>query len=346
MRISRPLLYSFLALVIGALAISCEKGDYRNGQIDLGGKLATLFVSNASDSARLGIGVLQLKTNQFILDQTVDSEVFSGTGITADDKGSVLIQIGLRREVVLYDNLTSLGADEIPVTRFKVKDTTAVLRDVAYDPKRELLYLSSSEDSTLYVYAKPTTIPSGNIEPTRTIRLNYMPWGLDFDETNNRLFVSQYQSSNFVVYSNPHLVTNTSKVGQIFSVFNLVNPRGIAYCDTLDMLGITGVGDETGTDGIVVFLTEVNDLIDQGEEFIAPTYTYQGIDAQLGVPIDIAFDPREDYMEFVIADAASTGGLLKYTIPQSNEDNIPQNQLPLDYMPYTSGVGGVHIFRR
>ncbi|WP_291404140.1 hypothetical protein [Daejeonella sp.] len=262
-----------------------------------------------------------------------DSKLPDANGIIFNPYSGTVFQVSRKNKNIRTFKVNTDGS--LTNANSFVDEGLLSAREMAYDRNRDVLYLSSNIDSAIYVYTKASTL-TGTVSAFKKLKLNGQPWGIHLD--NNRLFVVIGLSRNEV-----QLFENVSElaVGNIvpskkITINGANNLHGITYSATRDVLLLTDIAISSGggfdSDGVIYKISNVSTQFTASGKVVNPNGIIKGLNTNLGNPVDITWDDREDKNFIYVAEKANRKILIfKYTdvgdvkpLIFSNLENSPE----------------------
>ena len=170
------------------------------------------------------------------------------------------------------------------------------------DTNKGLIFVADFGANAIMVFK---TSDVGNVAPTGSLTLATKPWDLDYDPTNDRLFVALVDgtvavfdsyTTNFGAGGPTRVITPTDSMGAVIST----NLHGIVYNAAADQLYLSDVGSASVADDGHLFLID-GAAAATGNTAVtlaigAGTQGGTNTNAMLGNPVDIAFDGANLYV--------------------------------------------------
>lgn len=300
--------------MLAVLATACQKNEIVKNITE--GK-SRLYVSNADTAA--------LVANLDIYDRAdasmpmVNTEVSTGAkdgnGVFADVKANMLYQVSrAKKTVYVFDNAASLRSTATPVSMF-TDNTLSSAREIALDTRTKTLFIANNSDSSIRVYDNASGL-NGDVVG-RKLKIGGQPWGIHYDEANDRLLVLiDLDARRIDVFNNPGALPEGNVAPSAsFVVSNLLNGtfsrlHGLTYSDKLDLLLVTEIGEAAlpaspapgkpafNADGGILVFEGASQKLTTGGTFAASRTIY-GDATMMGNPVDIAIDDTNDKLIYV-----------------------------------------------
>lgn len=267
--------------------------------------VSRLYISNADTDASVASTMIIDPADQspFPDAYVFDSKLPDGNGIIFNPFSGTVFQVSRQNKNIRTLTVNTDGSLKERTSFIDEALTSA--REIAYDNSRDLLYIASNSDSSLYVYEKASTL-NGNITASKKLKLDGEPWGIHLD--NNRLFVvidhdrvevQLFESASEIAVG----AVNPTKRIKITGAKRL---HGITYSSSRAALILTDIGESSlNTDGAVYIIEEADEKFTPEGQEIIPTRKISGVSTFLGNPVDAAIDNRSDKDYIYIAEKAN-----------------------------------------
>lgn len=299
--------------------MSCDKDDDNPPATPV----SRLFVSNAdTDPATPNLEIYDpADASSFVASVKIASGAKDGNGVVYDDSKNILFQAGRTAKTIYYfNNANSLTTTATPSGSFTDASLSSA-RDIVYDNTNNTLIVANNSDSTLRIYTNASTA-TGNVTG-RVVKLSGQPWGLFFDQPNNRLLVlMDLAAMRIEVFNNPSAlpagIATSNSTMNISDRPNAAKSRlhGLTYSSKLDVLIVTEIGEAVAplipdpskpafnADGGIYIIEGAKAKLTAGGNVTANRVIY-GANTMLGNPVDVAFDDRDNKRLIYIAEKAN-----------------------------------------
>lgn len=270
--------------------------------------VSRLYISNADTDASVASTMIIDPADQspFPDAYVFDSKLPDGNGIVFNPFSGTVFQVSRQNKNIRTLTVNTDGT--LKERKSFIDEALSSAREIAYDHSRDLLYIASNSDSSLYVYEKASTL-NGNITASKKLKLDGEPWGIHLD--NNRLFVViDHERAEVQLFESASEIAvgavNPTKRIKIAGAERL---HGITYSPSRSALILTDIGESSlpgyNTDGAVYIIEEADEKFTSEGQEVAPTRKISGAGTFLGNPADVAIDNRADKDYIYIAEKAN-----------------------------------------
>lgn len=301
-------------VAISVAGSACQKNETIVNQKK--GK-SILYVSNADTSSLVAnLDVYNRADADMPMAKTeVNTGAKDGNGVFVDIKTNTLFQLSRQKKTLyIFSGAQQLMGDAMPTKMF-TDSTLSSGREIAYDKMNNTLFIANNSDSSIRVYANATML-NGSVVGKK-IKIPGQPWGIHYDEMNDRLLVLiDLAGMRVEVYNHPAgMMEGSVMPNSVLNVSDRLNGtfsrlHGITYSSKLDMLFVTEIGEAAlpvtpapgkpafNADGGILIFEGATQKLTTGGTFAA-TKTIYGSATGLGNPVDIAIDDTNEKLVYV-----------------------------------------------
>lgn len=315
--------YIFFVLMLSA----CVKDD--NEPLPKS-SVSRLYVSNADIDASVMSTIVFDPADGEKLDNPdkYDTKLPDGNGIVFDPFSGTVFQVSRQAKNIRTFTVKTDGS--LVQKGSFIDDGLISAREIAFDRARNLLYVASNTDSSLYVYRGLDTL-AGTVRATKKLKLRGQPWGIHL-ENDNLFVVIDQESVQVQLFENASsLVVGTVDPTKKISVPGARRLHGITYSPTRDALILTDIGDAVGSsansDGKIYVIEGAMAKFTANGTAVTPNRTISGISTELGNPVDVAWDTRKDKDFIYVAEKANKKILVFKFMDSGNASPIREAKL-------------------
>lgn len=295
--------------------ISCKKTNVteslnaaNTSQSDdlLAGREKTGLYASAADTAAAvnNLYLYNIAATQIQEKMQYATNAKDGNGVFYNKLTDELYQLSRKNKTLyVFANASSMSGAPSPSRSF-TDNSLSSGREIAYDGKRDILYVSNNTESSIRVYRNFTSL-SGLVTGD-VLKIAGQPWGITFDRKGNRLVVVIDQAAmRLDIFDAPDiLAAGTVTASRSLNIMNRPNGtfsrlHGIDYNYDIDALVVTEIGEATAplvttegkpafnADGGIYVIKNAASKLASGGTIAADTEIY-GANTGLGNPVDVS----------------------------------------------------------
>ena len=348
---------SLYAVALGAVAafgISCTKTNVNEpaaaSQSDdqaAAGTRGGLFASAADTAAAVNnLYFFQSVSGQLQQTMQYATNAKDGNGVFYNYQTDEFYQVSRKNKTIyVFAGASTMGGTPAP-SRTIVDTTLSSGREIAYDTKRDILYVANNSDSSIRVYRKFSTL-SGSIKGD-IVKIQGQPWGISYDRSNNRLIVAMdLTAMRLDIFDRPNdFVPGAAIASRSLNIADRPNGafsrlHGVTYNSDDDILIVTEIGEAAApivptpdkpafnADGGIYIFKNAAAKLAAGGTMSADGLIY-GDATGLGNPVDV--DTRNIHGEtFIYIAEKANKKIITFKVNPGN--TIPVTALTTTYSP-------------
>lgn len=315
-------LYSFNESALNPISQFCSSAN-DSLEIDIQDIRSQLFISS-NTMGKFGLLNFDYDDNENYCE--FPSSDLDADGIYYDKFQDQLFQLNRTANVIdRYDNVMSkIAVGETPEVSMSSSSDFINGREIAVIGDRLIVAQDANDangqQNKFIVYQ----ITADTIMLEKSIDTEINLWGIQF--INGDLWAVEDNSDRLVWYSD-FLNINDDIVSPDGSVVieNMIRTHGLTYYAEDDLMLLTDVGAASSPDdGAFLVVADFSSTITDGMISEDEQLRVEGINSNLGNPVDIAFDFNTEII--YVAERANEGGkILSFDIPVSSQDLVPEN---------------------
>ncbi|MEP7319442.1 MAG: hypothetical protein ABI921_11900 [Panacibacter sp.] len=264
-----------------------------------------IYVSAADTAAAVNnLYLYGAASHDILQENTYNTGAKDGNGVYYNVATDELYQLSRKNKTLyVFANASAMSSTPIPARTFTDSTLTSG-REIAYDRKRDILYIANNTDSSIRIY-KRFSNQSGNVTG-RTVKIQGQPWGISFDDKQNRLIVvMDLAAMRLDIFDNPNkLEAGSATASRSINIADRPNGtfsrlHGVTYNSDIDALFVTEIGEAVApaiptpgkpafnADGGIYILKNAGAKLAAGGTINADAIIY-GANTTLGNPVDVS----------------------------------------------------------
>lgn len=265
-----------------------------------------IYVSAADTAAAVNnLYLYGAASHDILQENTYATNAKDGNGIYYNIATDEIYQLSRKSKTVyVFAGASTMSSNPTPARTFTDSTLTSG-REIAYDSKRDILYIANNTDSSIRIY-KRFSNQSGSVVG-RKVKIAGQPWGISYDAKENRLIVvMDLAAMRLDIFDNPNkLEEGSTTASRSINIADRPNGtfsrlHGVTYNTDIDALFVTEIGEAAApvggdtpgkppfnADGGIYIIKDAANKLATGGPVSADAIIY-GASTTLGNPVDVA----------------------------------------------------------